>query len=216
MKKTNTMNNQTYENIMSISKDIHNQMATRGWWTNIKTGEDILTTRNRGELLALVTTELSEASYGNSLVLMDDKLPKYPMFVVELADAVIRVYDLIGAELKIHNYSDIEVMDDKAIFKEIELSGFNLLNLLTDNKDSILMKLVNTISQTVEHFRKGKHLSAVHSLFAFILEINSMFDKIELISGYNFDKVISDKLEYNRKRADHNIENRLKNGGKSF
>lgn len=54
--------------------------------------------RNVGELLALVHSEISEGLEGHRKDLMDDKLPHRKMFEVELADALIRIFD-IGAGL---------------------------------------------------------------------------------------------------------------------
>ena len=52
--------------------------------------------RNIGELLMLTVSELAEAMEGHRKNLMDDKLPHRPMLEVELADAIIRIFDLAG------------------------------------------------------------------------------------------------------------------------
>lgn len=49
--------------------------------------------RNKGEVLCLIHSEISEAMEGERKSLMDDKLPHYPMAAVEMADAVIRIFD---------------------------------------------------------------------------------------------------------------------------
>lgn len=80
-----------------------------GWWHDLKTGDemtfdyrvDILQAkqkpaRNIGEMLCLVHSEVSEAMEGARKGLMDDKLPHRPMLEVELADAVIRIFDMAG------------------------------------------------------------------------------------------------------------------------
>jgi hypothetical protein len=46
----------------------------------------------------LIVSEVSEAMEGHRKNLMDDKLPHRPMVEVELADAVIRIFDLAGAK----------------------------------------------------------------------------------------------------------------------
>ena len=56
----------------------------------------ITPTRNVGELLCLVHSEISEAMEGHRKGLMDDKLPTRSMLEVELADAVIRIFDTSG------------------------------------------------------------------------------------------------------------------------
>lgn len=85
------------DTINAIAADIHASNRSRGWWTDLSTGEDITYTRNVGELLCLVHSEISEAMEGHRKGLMDDKLPNRPMFEVELADAVIRIFDIAGA-----------------------------------------------------------------------------------------------------------------------
>lgn len=50
--------------------------------------------RNFGEAIALCHSELSEALEGHRKDLMDDKLPHRKMAEVELADCIIRIFDL--------------------------------------------------------------------------------------------------------------------------
>jgi len=52
--------------------------------------------RNVGELLMLCVSELSEALEGHRKGLPDDKLPHRPMIEVELADCLIRIFDMGG------------------------------------------------------------------------------------------------------------------------
>lgn len=70
--------------------------ANISWWTDIETGN--LKDRNVGELLMLCVSELSEAMEGDRKSLPDDKLPHRSMFEVELADCLIRIFDLAGAK----------------------------------------------------------------------------------------------------------------------
>lgn len=82
----------------------HGQAKENGWWTNMATNEDqtstgypkIQPTKNVGELLCLVHSEVSEAMEGHRKLLMDDKLPHRTMLEVELADAVVRIFDMAG------------------------------------------------------------------------------------------------------------------------
>ena len=76
----------------------HTASMTAGWWINPQTGAD---TRDNpmcfSQKLMLTVSELAEAMEGDRKSLMDDKLPHRPMREVELADAVIRIFDLAGA-----------------------------------------------------------------------------------------------------------------------
>jgi NTP pyrophosphatase (non-canonical NTP hydrolase) len=84
-----------YESSLNkLSEDIHRDNITAGWWTDLTTGDPL--DRNVGELLCLVHSEISEAMEGYRKGLKDDKLPHRDMFEVELADALIRIFDIAG------------------------------------------------------------------------------------------------------------------------
>lgn len=76
-------------NLNETAQVVH--AANIKWWQDIKTGEPI--ERNKGELLCLIHSEISEAMEGERKGLMDDKLPHRRMAEVELADALIRILD---------------------------------------------------------------------------------------------------------------------------
>lgn len=88
-------------NLNDLTKTVH--AANIKWWQDIETGLPIK--RNKGELLALIHSEISECLEGERQNLMDDRLPHRKMAEVELADALIRIldyaagfgYDLQGA-----------------------------------------------------------------------------------------------------------------------
>jgi len=69
----------------------HIKKTNTHWWTNLDTGEPMK--RNKGELIALIHSELSEALEGVRKNMMDTHLTHRPMEVVEMADAVIRIVD---------------------------------------------------------------------------------------------------------------------------
>lgn len=76
----------------------HKTAAKAGWWKDIKTGEPTI---NRphcvGEKLMLIVSEVAKAMEGHRKNLNDDKLPHRKMLEVELADVIIRTFDLAGA-----------------------------------------------------------------------------------------------------------------------
>ena len=86
------------ETINELVKDIHETNKLAGWWDDPITGESLLDNPYViGTKFMLVTTEVAEAVEGFRKNLMDDKLPQYKMVDVEIADAVIRLFDLAGA-----------------------------------------------------------------------------------------------------------------------
>lgn len=99
------LDNQT---IITAGRDLqffcHGQARENGWWTDMTTGQTLTSAgypkispaKNVGELLCLVHSEVSEAMEGHRKLLMDDKLPNRTMLEVELADAVIRIFDMSG------------------------------------------------------------------------------------------------------------------------
>ncbi len=68
--------------------------ANKGWWLDPNTKLPI--TRNKGELIALMHSELSEALEGMRRNLMDDKITHRKQEEVELADLLIRLFDYAG------------------------------------------------------------------------------------------------------------------------
>lgn len=114
--------------INNIAADIHH--LNRQWWHDPRTGQPIQ--RNHGELIALIHSELSEALEADRKDLMDDKLPHRKGLEVELADAMIRIFDMAGG-------------------LQLDIGG-----------------------------------------------------------------ALQEKLEYNKQRADHKAENRIKEGGKKY
>jgi hypothetical protein len=94
------------EQVAKAAQDLQAQCfglaSASGWWTDPETGKDVRTWPD-GTLklwiaakLALVHSEVSEALEGLRKGQMDDKLPHRSMLEVELADTVIRIFDLAG------------------------------------------------------------------------------------------------------------------------
>lgn len=82
----------------------HGQAKANGWWTDMTTGQDMTSKgypkiqpiKNVGELIALAHSELSEALESHRKLQMDDKLTDRNGLEVELADCVIRIFDIAG------------------------------------------------------------------------------------------------------------------------
>lgn len=183
-----------------LANDIHADNIRAGWWSDLNTGASIIHTRNRPEMLMLIVSELSEASDGEANDLMDDKLPQYPMFDVELADAAIRIYDLLGCEAGTLDFdNDVDVSRDSWI--------------MTYDVDVELMALVNAVSGAMEGYRKGNRDVFLGWLYKCIGGIYAVSSHM---GTSNLTEVIAMKRAYNARRADHQPENRKAADGKRF
>lgn len=94
----------------TLQNACHGAAERAGWWTHKKSGydlkrvmqnpegplEELLAGALVGQKLCLIHSEISEGMEGDRKKLMDDKLPHRKMLEVELADAVIRAFDLAG------------------------------------------------------------------------------------------------------------------------
>jgi len=94
-----------------LQQQCHGASHAAGWWNHAKSGydlkrvisnpegplEELLAGALVGQKLCLTHSEISEAMEGHRKGLMDDKLTHRPMIEVELADAIIRAFDLAGA-----------------------------------------------------------------------------------------------------------------------
>lgn len=84
------MENEIKTVINGLCKRVHK--ANQKWWFDLETGEKL--DRNVPEMLMLCVSELAEAMEGHRKGLQDDKLPHRKMLEVELADCIIRIFDL--------------------------------------------------------------------------------------------------------------------------
>lgn len=97
------------EIINSFARQIH--LRNHAWWHD-SDGKPI--NRNKGELLCLIHSEISEAMEGERRNLSDDKLPHRSMAEVELADAMIRILDYAAG----FGYDIGGAMKEKLLYNE--------------------------------------------------------------------------------------------------
>lgn len=89
------LNEMTIITLNELSRQIYSSNVKAGWYKNPITGR-ALKERNVMEMLMLIVTEISEGAEGHRKSLMDTHLPHRKMLEVELADALIRIFDLAG------------------------------------------------------------------------------------------------------------------------
>ncbi|HKY46187.1 MAG TPA: hypothetical protein VJM50_24055 [Pyrinomonadaceae bacterium] len=81
--------------MMSLAVICHGLADRSGWWSDPRTGEPV--DRNDGEMFALIHSEISEALEGVRKGCNDRHLPHRKAVEVELADALIRIFDYAGS-----------------------------------------------------------------------------------------------------------------------
>jgi NTP pyrophosphatase (non-canonical NTP hydrolase) len=87
------------------------------------------------------------------------------------------------------------------------------------NVGELLCLVHSEVSEAMEGFRKNLMDEKLKDRTSFEVELADVFIRIFDIAGaYNLDLggAIKEKLEYNAKRSDHKIENRLLPNGKKF
>jgi NTP pyrophosphatase (non-canonical NTP hydrolase) len=80
--------------VTSLIGACHDAAVRGNWWHDIETGEPL--ERNKGELLCLIHSEISETMEGARKGRMDDHLTHRKQEEVELADTLIRIFDYAG------------------------------------------------------------------------------------------------------------------------
>lgn len=161
------------------------------WWHNLNTGERL--NRNKGELIALLHSELSEMAEALEWDSCDSKLRHRKGEEVELADFVIRALDYAGAYV-------IDVTD---------LDDFNVAN---GTKRTLILAGHSICTNLLEAVRKSQatgEVIAVRRMLAWAVAYARKF-RLDL------NGAIVEKRAYNATREDHKREARIAAGGKQF
>lgn len=187
--------------------------ANMKWWQNIDTGEPIK--RNKGELLALMHSEISECYDGEKENLMDDKLTHRWQGEVELVDFQIRALDYAagfghdlnraGLLIGVSEFRDLNHLGECAIIAAHDRPG------LIARIESIAL-IHSLISRILESERKGRTKDAENWL-AYLICCVSLCGKYR---DYDLQGAFTEKMEFNRTREDHQHEARRIAGGKQF
>ncbi|MEO1208413.1 MAG: hypothetical protein AAFX78_02625 [Cyanobacteria bacterium J06638_20] len=174
--------------LAEMAVSIHAQNLEMGWWDKWL---DNKSDRHETAMM-LVISELGEAMEGDRKDLMDDHLPDYPMFSVELADALIRLLDLAGAYEINFEAVDVELLS-------YEMHAY--LRQLT--KPEGLYYVCKQIARC-----NGKSAEVWFGI-AGVMAL-AMTHDIDIIP------ISEEKIAYNAVRADHKKELRAQKGGKAY
>lgn len=194
-------------NLRELQTRIHK--LNHRWWHD-EQGNRL--ERNKGELLCLVHSEISEASEGAVRNLMDDHLPHRKMQEVEMADAAIRICDFSGAYGYDLQGAVIDVQNSVVIQRSFKVHHY--YRPLQCHAEMHMY-----VSCAMEGERKGichnvltfRPASEVNLAIALIL-----IDRFCSNCGYDLMGAIEEKLAYNQQRADHSYAARAAVGGKKW
>ena len=177
--------------VSEFAQKVHTQNVAVGWWDEYKDNP----VDRHPIAMTLIATELAEAAEGARKDLMDDHLPHYKMFDVELADALIRLMDCWAAYAlpgKPRYFEDFR----KQLVHRMEAPEMSLKLAQLH----LVFKALYTGATPTSQLGLG---------MCGVLAIAQRND-------VNIKQICYEKHNYNRERADHKRENRQKEGGKKW
>lgn len=192
----------------ALSHSIHEDNVAAGWWSDLKTGQPI--TRNVGELLMLVVSELAEAAGGYDDDLMDDKLPHRKMIEVELADTKIRIHDIAGGFALDLTGTAEALLRTPGARRPIHID--------TTTPERLLL-IVRAVAVAMEGHRKNTRARGFAERSEFEVGLTEALLQIHELGarlGLDVDAVVFEKRAYNAIREDHKREVRQQQGGKAY
>ena len=142
-------------------------VGTRGYQVNVANGfwEG---ERNKGEMIALIHSELSEAFIALDIGAMDDKLPQFTGQITELADVVIRLADYAeGFNLPVWDYLNKVCGDASKWYQAHELLSTDDLNVeLADQWFEQYLYMHAACSMALEALRKPEKYGNINGVSA--------------------------------------------------
>lgn len=185
-------------NIREMQKRIH-ALNHRWWHDEIGNRLD----RNKGELICLFHSEVSEATEGALTNAMDDKLPHRRMDEVEMGDTYIRVLDY--AEGFGHDLESAEI----TVFPGCRRYFYN-----TSDEGKLAQHAIihMHLSKAMECERKGNTANVARWLNGAL----HLIEQYCTLHRYDLFAAIGEKLAYNQQRQDHTYEARAQANGKKW
>ena len=168
--------------LTKLASEVYAQNVAAGWWDAWADNPK----QRHGTAMALVVSEWSEALEGDRKGLMDDHLPNYRMFDVELADVAIRLLDLAGAY-------DMVFGDQTETIQRVTDGMGGVKNLL-DRFNEVSAKFAEPMSD-----------DEMNDLLA---EQGELQEQIDAVDGWDLERTIDIAMDALRcPAADSGVEN---------
>lgn len=180
--------------LIELQNKIHQQNVEAGWWDK---------ERSFSRLTNLGVSEISEAVEAHRKNLNDDKLTKYHGIPVEAVDGAIRTLDVLCS------------LGNKGFECSTKTKGF-----IKDKGDDVEFLMSFATYQLTTAWANKEFGGYRWGCQGLVMENlrDALFIMFEIVRMYNLDPIslILEKLEYNKNRPDHQIQNRQQEHGKQY
>ena len=198
------------ENARALMDLCHGAAVDAGWWTDLQTGEPVR--RNTGEILMLSVSEVCEAMDAWENRAMDDKLTGRRGVEVELADKLIRDFDTMAG---LGHRDDLDQALRLLERDRVPYYGGRGGPASADR----FLGIIRHMSDAMESDRKKAPSKRYPSIPGLVVSVGQSIRATvqlgHLVEGNLWD-AIHEKVEFNKHREDHKIENRRAAGGKAY
>lgn len=210
-------NLQAHDNKIQDLIDVCHQAAVKKqWW-----GEDGQKDKSFTEFIALTHSEVDEGliyheqTVNNKFISYDDHLPEYDGRLVEIADAVIRIFDWAGR----YGYGLVSKMQDTFEINHTDVTTSDLIDIMVDSIENGPNMSTNNkliwffcymhvqLSKCLEANRKEAHTQSDLIIDELAELVAMSFAVAKLFFHVDLERVIIKKVNYNLHRPDKHDKN---------